>query len=177
MPSESQLTAKSSFMTKMFRKSVGLPVLLLLLLSPTIQSCFEGIAYEKNYSIVDASWASDDSLFFEFEIADTSNYHDVFFVFRIDNEYPFSNLYAKVHLDGPQGQKITELKAYELADMSGKWRGKSYSGLINFEFPIFKEMEFRQGVYKMTLLQYMRIKSIPGVHDIGIKIVKGDPLL
>ncbi len=139
--------------------------------------CIGGIAYEKDYSIEEASWDQTDTLNFQFEIDDTTVYHDVFMVFRIDNEYPFSNLYSRVKMNGPQGQRITELKSYELADKSGKWRGKSYGGLISFEYPIFKEMEFRKGKYELQLQQFMRIKSIPGIHDVGIKIVEGDPLL
>ncbi|MCB9245150.1 MAG: gliding motility lipoprotein GldH [Flavobacteriales bacterium] len=156
----------------------GLLVWVLLGISFLLSACMKDVVYEKQYRFEDAIWTAGDTLWFDFEIEDTTVYHDLKAALRIDTEYPFSNLYLLARIQGSQGQDITEMKGFELADKTGKWKGKSYSGLISFELPLKERFVFqRSGSYKVYLIQYMRKDQLPGIHDVGIKLTKGDPLL
>lgn len=143
-----------------------------------LNSCIQGVTYEEVREVENSVWSQTDTLTYTFDIEDTTHYYDVFLTMRIDNEYPYSNFYAGVNFQGPSGQNISELKGYELADKEGKWKGKSYGGLISFQYPLYDQMQFHDsGTYKIHILQYMRTQNLAGVHDAGIKIVKGGPLL
>ena len=142
------------------------------------QSCVNDVAYVEVKEIEGSVWPQNDTLVYSFDIGDTTRYYNIYLTMRIDNEYPYSNIYAGVNMRGPSGQDISELKGFEMADKKGKWKGKSYGGLISFEFPLYKQMQFHDsGTFKIHVLQYMRTENLAGVHDAGIKIVKGAPLL
>lgn len=156
----------------------GLLVWILLGISLTLTACMKDVVYEKQYRFEESIWLASDTLRFEFEIEDTSVYYDLKAALRIDTEYPFSNLYLLARMTGSQGQDSKEMKGFELADKSGKWKGKSYSGLISYELPLRERFVFqRSGLYTLYLIQYMRRDRLPGIHDAGIKLTKGDPLL
>jgi len=143
-----------------------------------IQSCVDDVSYEEVKELEGSVWPQDDTLVYSFSIDDTAHYYSVYLTMRIDNDYPYSNIYAGVNMRGPGGQDISELKGFEMADKEGKWKGKSYGGLIGFEFPLYEQMQFHEGgTYKIHVLQYMRTENLAGVHDAGIKILKGAPLL
>jgi gliding motility-associated lipoprotein GldH len=152
----------------------GLVILMVL----TFTSCLEGIIYEKDFAIEDSGWSENDTLHYSFEVNDTTKYTDIYLHLRIDNDYPFNNCYTHVELLGPNGQKIQEVRSFDLADKSGKWKGKGYGALISFEFPFFKHLELTDvGEYSINIRQYMRVNTLPGVHDVGIRVLQEDPRL
>ena len=53
---------------------------------------------------------------FEFDIADTINKHDVFIDVRHTGEYPFSDLFLFVDLEGPGGRTVRDTVECLLAD-------------------------------------------------------------
>lgn len=156
----------------------GLLVWLLLGVSLIFSACLKDVVYEQQVQLPKAAWSITDTLRFQFDISDTTVYYDINLALRIDREYPFSNLYVMSRLKGSQGQDISDLKGFELADKTGKWKGRSYSGLISFELPLMDRFVFQQsGTYTLYLIQYMRRDRLSGIHDAGIQVTKGDPLL
>lgn len=137
-------------------------------------SCDNSTIYNESEILVDAKWAETDTLFAQFEVNDSTRYHDVWLCSRVDALYPYSNIYYKVILSGPNGQHMTEIKSFEITDKTGKWLGKGFGDLHSYTFPLFKDLSLKHyGKYRVKVVPYMRKDVIIGIHDRGIKVSLG----
>lgn len=154
----------------MFKK-LSIPLFALL----ALQACSSQDVFNSYEPISDHIWQVDSAQSFEFEIADTTHYYDLSFLLRIDDSYRYSNLYIQYTMSGPSGGSRTKQKNITLADKSGKWLGSGYSNIFSYDVPLMQEIKFSAvGTYSVKLKQHMREESLHGVHDIGLKVTKGD---
>lgn len=144
----------------------------------TLSACDRNVKFEEYSSVSESGWKTDSAVVLNPVLLDSNYYHDIFVVMRLDGTYPFSNLYIKYEIDGPKGQKISNIKNFKLARKDGKWLGSGMGDLRNFIFPIEKDFVVKDtGTYRVNLYQYMRRENLKGIRDIGIKIVKKDEVI
>jgi gliding motility-associated lipoprotein GldH len=115
---------------------------------------------------------------FPFEIDDAQNQKNIIFVVRNNNEYPYSNIRFIVNLSDENGKfKKIDTVNYTLAQPSGKWVGTGFGNTketlfqykLNYQFP-------KNGKYTIGVTQAMRMKNLPGIEDLGVKIEQAKPV-
>lgn len=142
------------------------PVLLALL-----SSCGPDIIYEKDYELPEAGWSYADTLKFEVPINDTLSVYNLFLDLEHSREYPFENMYVRIHTTFPSSRRITQQVSLELAGEAGIWKGDCGSEVCQITIPIQTSAYFNQtGTYVFALEQYMRRNPLPGVQSIALRV-------
>ena len=149
--------------------------LIALLPCALLIGCAEEVVFQEDARTPNGTWERGWDPSFSFEVSDTVSPHNVYLDIRHTGDYPFSNLYTFVDLQGPDGRSLTDTVECTLADPSGRWYGKGL-GFINsdrFEAHVLYRMGNRfprKGRYTLTLRQAMRTEALPGVIDVGISV-------
>jgi gliding motility-associated lipoprotein GldH len=152
-------------------KKLAIPFILLFALN----SCSSDEVFNSYVALENHVWHTDSTQDFEFEISDTTHYYDLNFLVRIDESYRYSNLYILYTMKGPSGRSKTVRQNFTIADKSGKWLGKGYSNIFTYDEVIMKEIKFTSaGKYMVEIGQHMRTDELNGVHDVGLKVSKGE---
>ena len=134
--------------------------------------CKNGNVYEKAYTINGNGWRYRDTLNFGFDIRDTGEIYDIVLSIRHRTTYPLQNLYMNIYTAFPGGQRIKQLLNIDLADQTGKWNGKVSGGTCNFETAIQENAFFNAaGKHLITLEPFMRMDSLPGIEQVGLRVV------
>ncbi|MDA3822566.1 MAG: gliding motility lipoprotein GldH [Bacteroidales bacterium] len=155
-------------MKKGFFSLILLPLSIVVLIS----SCDSQMVYDDFQDIEGESWHWDDVLDFSIEVQDTISIHDILIRLRHSTDYPLSNLYMFVNIEGPSGQTETDTINYILAENSGKWIGSGVGNIREIGYLYKKNVRFPEsGLYKVSIEQAMRLSEIP-VGEVGVRIEK-----
>jgi len=151
--------------------------ILLIVSTVIITSCAdENLIFEQNVVFDESKWATTDRAVMEFQIDDTLAQHNFYLNVRNTEAYPYRNLYVFVKTVFPNGKFSKDTVGVILADATGKWIGDG-SGYLsssqhksntimyqyNKRFPI-------KGEYKVEIEQAMRVDTLEGIRNIGLKI-------
>ena len=113
-------------------------------------------------------WSYADSLDFSFRIDDTLQLYDLWLEVEHAVDYPYQNLYTRIHTRFPSGQRLSEPLSLELADKVGRWYGDCSRNSCTLRIPIQQGAFFDQpGNYHITVEQYMRQDPVQGVRHVG----------
>jgi gliding motility-associated lipoprotein GldH len=138
-------------------------------------SCNHDVVYDQYQPAGSDGWAWQDTKEFEADITDTVSLHNLYIQVRHTLDYPMSNLYMFVRIEGPSGQTMTDTVNVFLAYPDGKWIGSGIGKLKELSLLYRKHTVFAQpGRYRFMLEQGMRSPEIP-VTDVGIRIEKQQP--
>ncbi len=138
-------------------------------------SCDPAMVYDQYQHVEDGLWRWDDRKTFTLEVEDTVSMHNIYLHVRHTVEYPMSNLYMFVHLEGPSGQQKTDTVQMILARPGGEWTGSGSGHLKELSLLYRKQTKFSQaGPYRFTLEQGMRTPELP-VTDVGIRVERINP--
>jgi gliding motility-associated lipoprotein GldH len=138
-------------------------------------ACDKSRIYEKNQRIPDASWNNNNKLRFETEITDPTLTYNFYLNIRNTTDYKYSNIYFFINTTFPSGEIAHDTLECFLADYKGKWLGKGF-GKIKESHILFKN-RFRfpqKGNYKFEVEQAMRVDTLKGITDVGIRIETAD---
>ena len=139
-------------------------------------SCLRSSIYHENLSLNDGKWNSGDSLVFKALVMDTIQPHSIFLSLRNKGSYSFSNFYAFISTHAPSGAVRTDTVEFVLADRHGKWMGKGFGDLWQTTRPFKMGIRFpHTGIYMFTVKQGMRVESLEGIMDFGIRIDRKNP--
>ena len=152
------------------REWVWIIVLLLL-----FSGCSSKRLWEKSKSLSKSIWYRQQALTFHFLIRDAQQPCHIFLQTRYEESYPYHNMYVSYTLSNIQGQVLseasTEVQLFDPKD--GKPLG---SGSSNFFFradTLLSSYRFSvPGRYTMEIRQFMRLDSLVGLRNIGIRIDK-----
>jgi len=132
------------------------------------------MVYDRYDHITGGKWSWEEEKVFPVEIADTTGLHNIFLQVRHTVDYPMSNLYMFVRVEGPGGQQLKDTVNMILAEPDGKWRGSGPGKLRELQLLYRKQTRFAApGTYIFTLEQGMRRPQVP-VTDVGIRIEHAD---
>lgn len=152
---------------------LNLLIICLLILS----GCLTTDAYQKQVAIIGTEWSRTQTPEFEFEIVDTAADYEPQLLFRHNDNYPFSNVWVRVHIQHPGDSTYSDSFQVEipLADPEGNWLGEQQSVNWTHRVTIYskKFKQFAQpGIYKIRLAQIMRVDPLPGVLNVGWRVDK-----
>lgn len=147
----------------------------LLALTIALVGCSEPAVFHADVPVPNGSWDRTFEPDFEFEIADTVNEHDVFIDVRHTGDYPFSDLFLFVDLEGPGGRSVRDTVECLLADPAGRWYGKGLGFIFSdrYQAHVLYKLNNRfpaSGRYSITLEQAMRTEVLEGVLDVGVSV-------
>jgi gliding motility-associated lipoprotein GldH len=142
-------------------------------------ACDENRIYEKNVDFQQRFWAAQDTVVFEFEVADNNVNYNLYTDIRNSVSYPWSRIFFNYSLLDSNGTVLQkDMKENLLFDpKTGKPAGTSGLGDIydhrvkvisNFKFP-------GPGKYKMKFDQAMRADSLQGILAVGLRVEKVGP--
>lgn len=147
------------------------PVILPLLFALLLPACKPEIVFEKHYEIPNGEWSYADTLDFKVNIRDTLAIYDLYLKLKHSRDYPFENMYVRIHTGFPDGQRLTEQVSLELAAGTGIWNGDCNRKGCRISIPIQEGAYFDQaGTYTFTLEQFTRRDTLPGVEEITFAI-------
>lgn len=141
-----------------------------------LASCDNSVIYQEYKEMDSDGWSKERKIDFEFNVQDTSSINNLFIQIRNKGNYPYSNLYLFVNMNGPGGQVLQDTINIILADKRGKWLGKGVGDLWDLSVPYIRNFKFaQQGLYKFTYEQGMRVDDkLTGIADVGLCIEKSD---
>ena len=132
--------------------------------------------FHENQSMKSGKWNAGDSLVFSTLINDTVKPHSIFLSLRNRGNYNFSNFYAFITTHAPSGAVRTDTVEFALADRHGKWLGKGFGDLWQTTRPFKLGVRFpHTGIYTFSVKQGMRVETLEGIMDFGIRIDRKNP--
>lgn len=136
-------------------------------------SCGQGALYEKNESIKGHQWSYDTIPAFDIHIDDAQSAYDIVVNLRHNKYYRFSNIFFLLHESGPDLKDTAYRHEIKLAELDGRWLGRSAGNLYHIEHLAKHNFVFPDtGVYTFAIEQNMRNNPLEGVTDVGIKVLK-----
>lgn len=137
-------------------------------------SCGTGSFYEHYQPVKDRYWEKEAEYYFSVEVTDTLLPYDISVEIRNNNLYPYQNFWLFCAEELPSGNIQKDTIEFLLADDYGKWLGKGIS-LFHSSVPIRKSYYFPEpGTYTFSFRQGMRNDRLPGIQEIGLKIITSD---
>lgn len=146
-------------------------ILFAAILLMIFSSCDPQRVYEKNIRINPDGWPAEEEILFEVPINDSVQLHNFYINLRHSENYRFSNLYLFIDSYLPGGSHARDTIELILADNKGKWYGKGFGKIKEYQVLIRKAVTFPvTGVYKIGIMQGMRTENLQGIEDVGIRI-------
>jgi len=140
--------------------------LFLLLLA----SCDPRMVYDEFRETKGNEWSWDDKKQYEFTMDQPDKYYNIFVNVRHTKEYPKSNLYVFMTIEGPNESMVRDTIDIAIANERGKWLGSGFGDIKFVRKKIRERVRFaKQGRYRITIEQGMRLERVP-VTDVGIRI-------
>jgi gliding motility-associated lipoprotein GldH len=140
--------------------------------------CDTNILYKAYDDIEDGQWYVDSTFSFQFEISDTIQPYNLYFLIRNAQQYPYYNLYLNRKMTGPDGKVImSRLDEMYLSDeTTGKPRGSGLGDLFDHKIRFLSNYRFpKTGKYTITLAQSMRQNPLPYILGVGLSVEKVQP--
>ncbi|HPT31526.1 MAG TPA: gliding motility lipoprotein GldH [Prolixibacteraceae bacterium] len=148
-------------------------ILIFLLLMLSIVSCDPRKVTDEFHSLKGSAWNADSLQAFQFTVFRKDQYHNIYFNVRNDRSYPFSNLWLFVAIENPLGETRKDTIQLILADPSGNWLGKGFSGIYTHRALYMQNVYFPDpGNYSIRIGHGMRPSLLKGITDIGIRVEK-----
>ena len=146
----------------------------IFIISCFLISCSDpDVVYQNSKVIENNTWNKNDSVRFDFDINDTTEFYDFYFNLRTTNLYEWSNLYMFVEIRSPEDQYNIDTVEFLLANSVGEWTGVSSGSIINNKVLFINQKRFPAlGTYRLTFNQAMRQDDLKEVMDVGIIIKK-----
>lgn len=150
-------------------------IFFVFLIGLALASCDSNRVYEKYENIPNFKWSQNKALWFEVEIKDTIQRHNIYLNIRNSGSYAYSNLWLFVTTISPGLDKETEKFECELADEVGEWHGSGFGDLFDLQIPFKKSVVFpKAGIYVFKIEQGMRDAELNGIVNAGLRIEKSN---
>lgn len=165
-----------NFRIRIMRISTSFYALAILALSIVLlNGCMPSPYYQKTYPLPKNEWRYDNKLSFRFEIEDTSAMHNLYFIIRHTDAYPYSNIWLWIFTKQPGDTSFSKSRIeIPLAESSGKWLGRGMGEIWEQRMPLTqddKSLIFtKPGVYEVQLEQDMRINPLPEILQAGLRV-------
>lgn len=138
-----------------------------------LSACDNQAIFDQNTTITNRSWSYDQKPTFVVDVKDSTAKYNVYINLRHTSEYDYSNLFLLLHQKGSQIQDTAYRKEIKLAELDGKWLGKSAASLYEIEYLAKENFIFPDtGKYTYAIEQNMRENPLKNIADVGIKVVK-----
>lgn len=159
-------------MIKVFKfkfSGVILSIAVLLLMS----ACNSDVILEEDYKIPEYGWTFEEQASFEFEIEDTTALYRMAVDIDHSTEFPFQNIYLRIHSVFPNDTTNIIQHSVELQEANGQWIGGCSGEDCSVRVILSENMYFNQtGKHKISFEQYTRRDSLKGIEKWGLILEK-----
>lgn len=160
---------------KLLPANKAFPLFLTLMYLMMFSSCDDKRIFEKNKSIPETGWESQNSILFEVSIKDPSTPANFYVNIRNADGYPYSNLFLFLKTTFPNGKVSNDTLECILADGKGKWLGSGMGDIYDNQIAFKRNVRFPlAGNYVFEIKHGMRNHIIPLIMDIGLRIEKAE---
>jgi len=135
-----------------------------------LSSCGSDSVYNKSIPIENRAWKEKFHPTFKVEITDTINPYDFILTLRTTVDYPYSNLWLYLTIDGPMGKSKRLPLEIITADVSGKWTGDKSGSLVSFQKLFMHDKFPKKGTYTLKFEQATTQKQVPEIVDISLEV-------
>ena len=147
--------------------------LFLYLLTTILFSFDSNSVFKDHEDIEDGQWYLKKEPSFTFEIKDTTQAYNIYYLVRNSIAYPYYNLYVKRFLINDKKKIVNEaLNELILMDeKTGKPMGDGLGDLFDHKIIALKNYRFpRAGKYTFKIRQYMRQDPLPAILSMGVSV-------
>lgn len=138
-----------------------------------LTSCSNDAYYEENITISGRTWGYNVIPYFDVNIDDKDAKYNVYINLRHSGEYDYANIFVLLHEKGPALNDTSYRKEIQLAELDGRWLGRSAGSLYEVQYLAKEDFVFPDtGIYRFAIEQNMREDPLLDIEDVGIKIVK-----
>ena len=143
----------------------------------TLVGCQSGQVLNSFYELENDTWSYDQTIKDSVIVDDDGFFHQLNINLRVKGDYAYSNLYVRLGITNPKGEKHTFNASLLLADKFGKWKGSGLGEKITFLIPSENRKYFtKKGTYYLEMEQFMRIEKLQDVNAVGFKIIKQEEI-
>lgn len=140
-----------------------------------LAACNPNAVFQEEKTIPGNQWTYRDSLDFKFQIADTASVYSLALDFEYGLDFPMQNVYVKLFTRFPDGRRPGKAISIDFFDAQGKANGKTSGEKKTGELrAVLQENAFfnQPGEYVLTVHQFSRRDSLPGISKVGFLIEK-----
>ena len=127
-------------------------------------------------------WEKNDVKTFVWDVQDTLTAHDLFMNVRVNNDYPYSNMFVIFKIYKPSTAIVIDTIQFQMADSNGALLGNGFSDVKESTLWLKEHYIFNEtGKYKMTVEQAVRalgdvegVPALPGISEVGLRIEKAE---
>jgi gliding motility-associated lipoprotein GldH len=140
-------------------------------------SCEPNRVFERQVAISGHEWAHTQVPEYQVEVPDTTSTYNLYISIRHHNDYPFSNLWFRLHTIYPSGKTGTLRQQVFLGDNEQhRWRGECLNEVCNVLLPVVEDLRLSEaGRYTFRIEHIMRTNPLPGIMDVGLRIEQNKP--
>lgn len=147
--------------------------LLLLALAFSLTACDPNRVFEDYKTIEASSWSYKNQPEFLIDIEDTTVGYNLYFNIRNNGNYPYSNLWVRMHIQEPGKKERSERFEFTLAEPDGRWLGSGIGDIYSNQILLQENVRFqRKGIYTIRWEQNMRDEPLNGIEDVGMRVEK-----
>ncbi len=134
-----------------------------------LTACDKTRFYNKTVQTPKNGWKASDTLYYTFNIQDTTQLYNFYFEVRNTSDYNKQNLYLFITAFYPNKTFSRDTAECLLAAPDGKWLGKGMGKFKDSRFLFRKGVRFRNsGEHTIAVNQAMRDENVQGIKAIGI---------
>lgn len=134
------------------------------------------------YQPTKGNWEKNDVKTFVWDVQDTLTSHNLFMNVRVNNEYPYSNMFVIFKIYKPSTAIVIDTIQFQMADPNGVLLGNGFSDVKESKLWLKQNYTFDEtGKYKVTLEQAVRalgdvegVPALEGVSEVGFRIEKAE---
>ncbi|MGQ1946357.1 gliding motility lipoprotein GldH [Geofilum sp. OHC36d9] len=120
-------------------------------------ACGPKIIYEKQILFGPEGWNMNQPAVFEMTLSDTTDIMDFGLTFNHGNNYPYSNLWVFLTIQGPNGVQKKDTLEMILATVDGQWLGEKSGGEYSLSAAFQPHVRLAEpGLYRFEVQQGMR---------------------
>lgn len=134
------------------------------------------------YQPTKGTWEKNDVKTFVWDVQDTLTPHNLFMNVRVNNDYPYSNMFVVFKIYKPSTAIVIDTIQFQMADPNGALLGSGFSDVKESKLWLKQNYTFDEiGKYKLTLEQAVRalgdvegVPALQGVSEVGFRIEKAE---
>lgn len=131
------------------------------------------VVYQEVHEFDQLVWTYQDTVHFSFKIEDTTTPYHLYLDIRHRPDYPFQNIYVKMHSYAPGKDPIIEQHSLELQEKNGSWIGDCKGQLCQLRFILRENLAFPDtGLYAITVEQFTREAQLRGMKSVSLVLEK-----
>lgn len=149
---------------------IVLVVLLSVMSGVLLTACSSNALHSESIAIPHQKWKRAAKTVFKVPIKDTTLLYDLVLSVRTTDNYPYSNLWMYLTVDGPLGKSKRFPVEIVTADAKGNWMGDKSGSTVVFSKVITHDRFPKKGNYCFTFEQASTDKVLPEVMDLTLEL-------